>query len=181
MTTLHEPVAPPQPVVSVRVAQLLAAVAVAAALHLAAAPSHFPERLPLAASAHPGHRHSVPGQPTTATAADPLTATERRDANLLGLGFVLSALWGLGCCWWLLTRPLTTSAALVVAGSHALMLAAGVVSRTVGLLGHRDPWGETAFLLAITAEAIVVVLLWPVVQPRRGSVDASTTSDRLTP
>jgi hypothetical protein len=157
-------------VIPTRVAVVVAAVACAAVLHLAAAPGHFPPPDPPGAVAHPGHRHAAPPASGQAAPTSGMPAGERRDMLLLGWSFVLAGLFGLGCCWWLLTRALALPAALLVAGGHAAMMVAGVASRTVGLLGHKDPWWEAAFVLAMFAEAVVVwlllaPLLWPARQP----------------
>jgi hypothetical protein len=176
-------------VVSRRVAAAAAAAAVAAALHLAAAPAHASTPLPIAVLAHPTttrptestarptDRHrSATVEPDThiggvvipPTAADPSPGEHeraRRDAALLAWGFTLAGGYGLWAAWRLLRLPptgrLPTFTWATIVGGHAAMLAAGLASRTVGLLGHTDPWWEVAFLLALAGEAIVVVACWP--------------------
>jgi hypothetical protein len=149
-----------------RLRVLFAAVVLAAGLHLEAAPSHFPPTpvpLALAHGAHPGGQLGSP--------RSTLPAGEQRDLTLLGSLFVLAAGWGASCAWWLATRPVAPLGWVLLAGSHLLMIAAGIVSRTVGLLGHHDSWWEVAFLLALASEAVVVWLSVAELLPRRIPAD----------
>lgn len=136
-----------------RLTATVGAIALAVAvLHLAYAPAHMPTLDPPVAFAH----GDDPAEGTDPAAA---AAPSHRDEPpaLLGVLFLVGGLFGLafsalvlagydGWVLWLVGG----------AGGHAVMVAAGIASRTVGLLGHRDSWWELAFLLALALEVIVV-------------------------
>jgi hypothetical protein len=170
-----------------RAALAIAAAAVAAALHLAAAPAHLPAAPPPLALAHPRHPTAPPSTAPADQHADhrqvaplrggsgrpepPLVATSGTAPAappMLGLAFLAAGVYGLAIAAWLLARPSSTPAWAAAAGGHLAMVAAGLASRTVGLLGHTDPWWEPAFVAAVIAELAVVGAAVPELRPRPG-------------